>query len=92
MTPPPIPESQTRTAYRDPRDRVEVTSLAIAAHLVLAGYPLLQVLPHRSGQPFFIFDLNAKGEVDRLRFASDQLEATRERVVSASRRYAEQRP
>jgi hypothetical protein len=91
MTPQPIHESQTRTAYRDPRDRVEVTSLAIAAHLVLAGYPLLQVLPHRSGQPFFIFDLNAKAEVDRLRFASDELEACRERAVRASRQYTEKR-
>ena len=83
-------ESQTRTAYRDPRDRVEITSVAIAAHLVLAGYSLLQVVMLR-GKPHYLFDLNARVELERLRFASDELEATRERAVSASRRYAEQR-
>jgi len=83
-------ESQTRTAYRDPRDRVEITSVAIAAHLVLAGFQLLQVVMLR-GKPHYLFDLNARVELERLRFASDELEATRERAVSASRRYAEQR-
>ncbi|HTC23539.1 MAG TPA: hypothetical protein VK688_04205 [Gemmatimonadales bacterium] len=83
-------ESQTRTAYRDPRDRVEVTSLAIAAHLVLAGFALLQVVILR-GQPHFLFDVKARGEVERLRYASDELEAVRERAARAARRYAEQR-
>jgi hypothetical protein len=90
----PLPEPQTHTAYLDPRLRVEITAVSIAAHLVLAGHPLVQVVL-RSGQSFFIFHKAAQPALNRLHLACDELNAYRERAVAgnhAKRGQREARP
>jgi len=80
----PIPQPETRTAHRDPADRIELTSVAIAGYLVLAGFPLLHVLPRR-GQSLFIFSRDAQPALDRLKRVTDELSAHRERATHGGR-------
>jgi hypothetical protein len=87
---PPVPEPQTRTAYRDPRLTLDISSVAIAAHLVLAGHPLLRVVLRR-GQALFVFSDDAQAALDRLQHAANELEAHRERAVRLQRARQEAR-
>lgn len=77
---PPIPEPRTRPAYRDPRLRFEVTHILTAAHLVMAGFPLLNVMVRR-GQSIFLFGKEATVEFERFNRATDELAAYRERSI-----------
>ena len=83
MTPTSAPT--TRTAYRDQRDRVELTNFTVVAHLLLAGHPLLQVIPRRSN-PLFIFSLDAQPALDRLKLAVDEVLAHSERAMQEQER------
>jgi len=75
-----IPAPTSRTAYRDQRDRVEVTNVAVAAHLILADHQLLQVIPRR-GHAIYIFSLEAQSALDRLKRASEEALAYLERAA-----------
>jgi hypothetical protein len=75
----PIHAATTRTAYRDERDCLELTNVYIAAHLILAGHQLLQVIP-RHHDSLLIFDLAAQPALDRLKLAFDEVLAHCERA------------
>jgi hypothetical protein len=81
----PIPALTTRTAHRDPGDRIEMTHPYIAAALILAGHQLLQVIPGR-GHALYIFSLDAQPAVDRLKLAVDEVLAHLERATQEQER------
>jgi hypothetical protein len=81
----PIPAATTRTAYRDERDRIELTNCYIAAHLILAGHQLLQVIP-RHHDSLLIFELAAQPALDRLKLAFDEVLAHCERAKQEQER------
>jgi len=81
----PIPAPASRTAYRDQRDRLELTNCYIAAHLILAGHQLLQVIPRRHDS-VLIFELDAQPALDRLRLAFDEVLAHCERAKQEQER------
>jgi len=82
---PPIPAPTSRTAYRDQRDRVEVTNVAVAAHLILADHRLLQVVPRR-GNAIYIFSLEAQPALDKLKRAAEEALAHSERAAQEQER------
>jgi hypothetical protein len=82
---PPIPAPTSRTAYRDERDRVELTNVYVAAHVMLAGHQLLQVIP-RHHDSLLIFDLAAQPALDRLKLAFDEVLAHCERAKQEQER------
>ncbi len=76
----PVPQPETKPAYVDPRDRLEVHHVVIAAALVALNHELVRVDARPSAKPLFIFRKSATADHDRLSRLIDEMNAEVDRT------------
>jgi len=87
----PVPEQRSRTAYVDPKDRLNLSHIIEAAALVQLGHPLLHIERDKS-RAIYVFKREAAADLARLRRTTDEIHAYRERVERSTQNGASHVP